>query len=70
LITGEGKCVGGSASANAFNLTAPYTDFFLTNVPMENGGASMECWNPKSGLSVKCRSGDWLCKVITKKITS
>jgi hypothetical protein len=65
LITGEGKCVGGSASTNPFSLTAPYTDYFLTNEPMKNGGSSMVCWNPKDGVSVNCGNGEWSCKVIS-----
>jgi hypothetical protein len=36
LITGEANCVGGSASKNHFNSTAPFTDFFLTNKPLKN----------------------------------
>jgi len=32
----EGKCVSGSAGKNHFNLTAPFTDFFLTNKPQNN----------------------------------
>ncbi len=68
MITGEGKCVGGSASTNQFSLTIPFTDFFLTNEPMKNGGSSMECWNPKDGVSVSCGNGDWSCKVIIRTI--
>ncbi len=67
MITGEGKCVGGSASTNPFSLTAPYTDFFLTNEPMKNGGTSMECWNPKDGVTLSCGIGDWSCKVMSHK---
>jgi hypothetical protein len=65
LITGEGKCVGGSDSANPFSLTAPYANFFLTNEPMKNGGSTMSCWNPQDGVSVVCGFGDWSCKVIS-----
>ena len=64
MITGEGKCVGGAASTNQFNLTAPFTDYFLTNEPLKNGGSSMECWNPKDGVSVSCGIGEWSCRVI------
>jgi hypothetical protein len=67
LITGEGKCVGGAASTNQFNLTAPFTDYFLTNEPLKNGGSSMECWNPKDGVSVSCGNGEWSCKVMSIK---
>ncbi len=68
MITGEGKCVGGSASTNQFSLTIPFTDFFLTNEPMKNGGSTMTCWNPKDGVSLNCSNGEWSCKVIIRTI--
>ncbi len=49
---------------------APYIDFYLTNEPMKNGGTSMECWNPKDGVTVSCGIGDWSCKVMSHKPNS
>jgi len=64
---GDGICVGGSASANKFDLTPPYKDYLLTNQPLKNGGAEMTCWNPKESKPVQCTAGDWSCKVRSKK---
>ena len=36
MITSEGKCVGGSASEEHFNLTVPFMGFFLTIEPLKN----------------------------------